>query len=90
MGIKAQIYEQIVVNKVILKVVFSLGQLDFLQCRQSQTEVLQQLSEALWKKQDVETVLVNQRKDGSIYYNQLEIKSVFGGLVGFTTVTVSE
>ncbi|MEY2937611.1 MAG: hypothetical protein RL062_200, partial [Bacteroidota bacterium] len=50
---------------------------DFLQGNQTDDESRKILSEALWKKQDVETTVVNYDKSGNPYYNQLEIISVF-------------
>jgi PAS domain S-box-containing protein len=62
---------------------------DFLQGSDTQLVVKKQLSEALWQKKDIETVVVNHRKDGSAYYNQLEIKSVYdesGNHVNFIAI----
>lgn len=50
---------------------------DFLQGQATNDNKRQLLSEALSKKEDIETVIVNYTKEGRPYYNQLEIISVF-------------
>ncbi|MFO0454333.1 MAG: PAS domain S-box protein [Pseudomonadota bacterium] len=50
---------------------------DFLRKPDQKSEFFDLLSEKLQKKEFVETTLVNYKKDGSLYYNKLEIIPVF-------------
>lgn len=50
---------------------------EFLQGPSTKKEEVERLSLALKKQENVETTLVNYRKNGQIYYNQLEITPVF-------------
>lgn len=50
---------------------------DFLQGADSEDEPRAILKSALGKKEDVEVTIVNYSKDGKLYYNNLEIISVF-------------
>ncbi|MBI1267153.1 MAG: PAS domain-containing protein [Cryomorphaceae bacterium] len=53
---------------------------DFLQGDSSDQEAIQKLREALLIKKPIEVTLINHRKDGGTYYNQLEITPVFDDL----------
>lgn len=57
--------------------VMGLKPKDFLQGPENTAEEKQKLSVALSEKKDIEIVLVNRTKDGTPYYNQLEIIPVF-------------
>ena len=62
---------------------------DFLQRAEINPDIVNLLSEALKKKEPIETTIVNYNKSGEPYYNQLEIKPVFdenGKLINFISI----
>jgi PAS domain S-box-containing protein len=50
---------------------------DFLQSKNSDPKVLEKLSEALRNKENIEVTIINITREGTPYYNQLEITPVF-------------